>query len=202
MREFPTYEDANSGKVYQFGVKTLVTDALLQKDIETKRRFAKAMGEVLAPRLSKAILDRMLKLKTSSTIELVIERDASWRAFEYIFLFKAAAGVIPDQYVAEAYSSWLVLKWELESWQKKSLWQFITYAWRRWRRQRKIPDIICPSCETVIKKPKHTPLGTKVTCPVCGDKVILCRAGENIKVGGFMSSTEIEEFPNNGQTED
>jgi len=129
VKDFPTYEDANSGKLCEWGVKSIVTDELFLKTDEAKRLMFKIMSESI----TRALLNNMQKLSASgkTSVFLEIQRDAELRAFEYVAILEAIAATSSDQYVAEAYRSWLLIKNELEYWQQKSLWQFITYWWKR-----------------------------------------------------------------------
>jgi hypothetical protein len=129
VKGFPTYEDANSGKVLEWGIQSVITDKLLRNHLEAKDK----MVEMLSSSLAKVIINNMGKVFASgkTPIYLEMERDPNLRLFEYVVVVEAVSLTEPKQYVAEAYRSWLILRDELEHWQQKSLLQFIHYWWLR-----------------------------------------------------------------------
>lgn len=130
LTEFPTYEDANSGKVIEFGVKTFIADKLLQQN----EKSIEVMSDILSKSFARAILQNMKKVTYSgrgTTFHAEIRRDPTLVANEYVAIVESVSLVEPKQYIAEAYKSWMILKNELEYWQQKSLWQFINYWWIR-----------------------------------------------------------------------
>ncbi len=132
--EFITYEDANDGKVIEFGVKSFVMDKMI-REVETyQSKVAPLISDTVAKSLCRFLTGNMLKMPPKLTINCVKERDACLRGFEYFFMIEGARFACPDEYVVKAYESWSAIKGELLDWQKRSLWQYISYWFRRdWR---------------------------------------------------------------------
>lgn len=113
------------GEKTELGAKTIITDKLLMMAVpEAIQAVGKQLGNSFARALFKGH-------KLTEKFELMIERDASLRAWEDIIIMEPEFECSPLQYTYMAWQEWNDEYAQRIGWENKSLWQYLKHCFTR-----------------------------------------------------------------------
>ena len=109
----------------EYGLKLLVADKVLQVGQKIYDTLGRQLGTTIARFLAKG------GYRTSGTIDISVERDASIRAFEHCFVGESTKGETIPEYLVMLYENWSEERCRVEIWRAASIWSYIGYALKR-----------------------------------------------------------------------
>lgn len=115
-------------KVQELGAKAFMTDRMAQV-LNSRYEVAHMMASLLAPAFARVIYEDGYFYPLKITYER--ERDACLRGFEHVIMTEHFNEMLPEQYMIMAFDAWNKAYGDLFLWERKTLWEYLTYWFTR-----------------------------------------------------------------------